>query len=118
MSISSAHSATFYKEVTELGLLWTIRDENGFPAPLNNEGKRAQPFWSSRGRVEKMISTVSAYAGFTPYELDLHVFMERWIPGLARDEILIGVNWSGDSATGFDVDPAQVAKNILAQQRG
>lgn len=115
MSISSAHAASFYKEVAASGRLWTVRDEKGFPAPPNGEGKRAMPFWSSKSRAERIIASVPAYAGFEPYELELHVFMERWIPGLSKDETLIGINWSGASASGFDVEPSQVAKNILAQ---
>lgn len=115
MSISSAHAAAFYKEVAQNCSLWTIRDEGGFPAPINSNGKRAQPFWSSKTRAEKMIATVPAYSGFVLLELELEAFLERWVPGLTKDGILVGLNWSGGSATGFDVEPEQVSRNILAQ---
>lgn len=82
---------------------------------MNSDGKRAQPFWSTKSRAEKIIATVPAYFGFVPYELELREFLERWAPGLAKDGFLVGVNWSGTSATGFDLDPDRVLKNILAQ---
>lgn len=117
VSIFSVHAAAFYKEVAQNGSIWTIRDNAGFPAPLNNDGKRAQPFWSSKSRAENIIRTVPAYSGFELFELELKIFLERWITGLAKDGILVGINWIGGSATGFDVEPEQVLKNILAQPR-
>ena len=83
---------------------WTVRDEAGYPAPENREGRRAQPFWSSRPRVERIIETVPAYSGFEPEEIPLADFMDEWLPDLERDGVLIGVNWSGPTATGYDVE--------------
>lgn len=112
MSQSASQAAAFYREVAERGSVWTIRDADGFPAPLNSDGQRAHPFWSSRSRVERIIRLVDAYRGFTPVEIDLDVFLNRWVPGLSKDGILVGVNWSGRRATGYDVAPEQVAASI------
>jgi len=112
MSQSASQAAIFYREVADSGRLWTIRDSGGFPAPTSSGGRRAQPFWSSLSRVEKIINTVPAYSGFEPVELEWSVFENRWIPGLSRDRILVGVNWSGPKAIGYDVEPEQVAKNV------
>ena len=113
MSTYSAHATAFYRDVALNKRVWTIKDEGGYPAPLSeNEGKRVQPFWSSKSRVEKIVATVPAYAGFKAVELALDVFLERWIPGLAGDELLVGVNWSGSSAKGFDVEPHAVKEMI------
>ncbi len=115
MPISSAHAAVFYQEVARNRRLSAIRDKEGFPAPKNRDGKRAAPFWSSRSRAEKIIATVPAYFGFVPFELTLDEFLARWVPGLTKDGVLVGVNWSGASATGFDVEPDRVVANIHAQ---
>ena len=114
---SSSQAATFYREVADGGLVWTVRDKDGFPAPLNADGARAQPFWSSRTRVERIISAVSAYQGFIPVEIELSVFLARWVPGLTKDGILVGVNWTGGRATGYDIAPAQVAECIAGASR-
>ena len=66
------------------------------------------PFWSSRSRVETLIATVPAYAGFQPRELALENFATRWLDGLKRDGLLVGINWSGERATGYDAEPDDV----------
>ncbi len=112
MTQAASQAHAFYREVARLGRLWTIRDAGGFPAPIVASGQRAQPFWSSRSRVEKIIQSVPAYRGFEPVELEWSVFEDRWVPGLTKDGILVGVNWSGSRALGYDVEPEQVARNV------
>ena len=114
---SASQAAAFYREVADSGVVWTVRDEGGFPAPLNHDGERTQPFWSSRTRVDRIIASVPAYKGFAPVEIELGVFLSRWVPGLTEDGILVGVNWTGDRATGYDIAPAQVAECIRGASR-
>jgi Protein of unknown function (DUF2750) len=108
MSQSASQAAAFYRDVAAGRRVWTIRDDGGFPSPMTSTGERAQPFWSSLARVKRIIKTVPAYAGFRPHELSWEEFRDRWIPGLTRDGLKVGVNWSGPRATGYDVDPASV----------
>lgn len=112
MSQAASQAAAFYHEVTATGRLWTIRDARGFPAPVSGSGKRSQPFFSSLSRAERIIKRVPAYAGFQPVELSLQQFILRWLPGLEKDGLLLGLNWTGQRATGYDVEPAQV-RNLI-----
>lgn len=114
MSISSINARAFYREVAAGGRVWTIRDENGFPAPINPDGKRAMPFWSLKSRVLATIREPEAYKDFEPVEIGWQSFCEKWIPGLTRDGILAGLNWSGASATGFDITPTEMKRNVEA----
>lgn len=114
MSQSSAQAAAFFAEVLETGILWTVRDDNGFPAPLNSDGERAQPFWSSEARVCRIISSVAGYARLQAEQLNVASWHERWLPGLQRDGILVGLNWTGDRATGFDLTAADVLARLDA----
>jgi hypothetical protein len=41
----------------------------GFPQPMTNDGYRAQPFWSSLSRVQRIVKNVPAYAGCEPHEI-------------------------------------------------
>jgi hypothetical protein len=118
MSQAASQAAAFYREVAVAERLWTIRDAGGFPAPENGDGTRSHPFWSSKSRVEKIISTVSAYSGFEPFEVSLDDFASRWVPGMTRDGLMVGVNWSGVRALGYDVLPASVLEGIEAQRIG
>ena len=72
------------------------------------------PFWSSLSRAKKIVATVRAYSEFEPVELSWTEFVERWVPGLSRDGIQVGINWSGPRAAGYDVDPEQVVRNVAA----
>ena len=116
MSIAALHAAEFYRQVAETGVVWSIKDAGGFPAPLVSEGKRAMPFWSSESRA--LIRGVSAYSGFNPVPIKWQEFCERWVDGLTRDGLLAGLNWSGETAMGFDIEPTDLRCNVEALRNG
>ncbi len=114
MSQSASQAADFYREVAEGRTVWTLRDKGGFPQPLNSSGIRSQPFWSSQSRVETIIKTVPAYSKFSPHGIPWDEFVARWVPGLSKDGVLAGVNWSGERATGYDIKPEDLQRNVEA----
>jgi hypothetical protein len=114
MSTSAAQAAAFYDEVVRTGMVWGARDAGGFAAPLSRDGSRAMPFWSLRTRVERVVATVPAYGAFEPVGLSLAEFRSRWLPGLERDAVRVGVNWSGPAATGYDLLARDVELNLAA----
>ena len=114
MSVSAAQAAAFYSEILKNGQVWAIRDSGGIPAPLNGDGDRSMPFWSLRSRAEKVIANVPAYADFEPVEIPLGIWRTRWIDGLERDGILIGLNWAAAHATGYDFRPTEVRNRLAA----
>jgi uncharacterized protein DUF2750 len=114
MSQSASQAAAFYRDVAEHRRVWTIRDAGGCPAPVGDRGLRSMPFWSSASRAQKVVDEVAAYSCFQIVELGWVEFRDRWLPGLARDGLLVGLNWSGVSATGYDVEAAAVLKSIEA----
>jgi hypothetical protein len=116
MSISGAHADAFFQEVLREGQVWAIRDEGGIPAPWGTDGVRAMPFWSLASRAEKIIGTVDTYAGFETVGIPLGEWRSRWLPGLERDGLLLGLNWSGARATGYDVEPASVMASLAARE--
>ena len=118
MSVLAAQAQAFYREVSTRRVVWAIRDAEGFPAPIGGDGKRAMPFWSLESRARRIIDTVPAYRGFEPHAIDWDAFCSRWVPGLAADGLLVGVNWSGTRAEGYDVSPNDVMRNVLAMMDG
>lgn len=40
------------------------------------------------------------------------MFRDNWLSGLERDGLLVGVNWSGPYALGYDVAPKDVRARI------
>ena len=114
VSISAAHASAFYREVVQHLEVWTVRDDRGFPAPLSAEGHRTMPFWSLLGRTEKVVTSVPDYRDFEVISLPLGQWMDAWLPGLHRDGMLVGLNWSGSRATGFEVPPLTVMDALHA----
>jgi hypothetical protein len=58
------------KESVKHKKVWSVRDEGGFPAPKNSDGKRSMPFWSLKSRAEKIVNSVPAYHGFEVEEIN------------------------------------------------
>ncbi len=109
---SASQAVAFYKDVGKNLKLWTCKDDGGNPAPLTSSGKRAMPFWSSLSRVKKIIQTVPAYSIFEPQEVIWEEFVNKWAPDLTCNNLLVGVNWSGKNATGYDLEPNDVISNV------
>lgn len=108
MSVSAAQMDAFFREIAESGSVWTIEDDAGIPSPLNSDGVRAMPFWSKESRARKIITASPNYANFEAREILLSEWTARWLPGLRDDGLLAGLNWTGPSATGFDLHPSDL----------
>ena len=112
MGQSASQASAFYEQVAKDRSVWTIRDASGFPAPATRDGGRAMPFWSSRSRVELVIATDPAYRDFEPVNVSWDEFLAKWIPGLEAEDLLVGVNWSGPRATGYDLEPDKLVQAV------
>ena len=112
MSVAAPNAAAFFIEAKQEGAVWTVRDNHGFPAPMNGDGKRSQPFWSKESRAMKVVSSSLAYQGFSLHRIELSNFMDRWLSGLKSEGFLVGINWAGERATGYDLDPSVVRKRL------
>ncbi len=114
VSQAASQAAAFYRDVARNRKVWTIRDDQGFPAPKTTNESRAQPFWSSLARAERIVATVPAYKGFVPVEIPWVEFRDRWLAALERDGLKVGLNWSGSKAIGYDLTPGGVRQSIEA----
>jgi uncharacterized protein DUF2750 len=109
MSLSGAHKAAFRREAVREGRIFSIRDTGGHPAPAGPDGARAVPFWSKSTRADRVAGQVGAFHGLEIVTIALDDWLAVWLPELARADLLVGVNWAGARATGFDLTPVQVA---------
>lgn len=116
MSISAINSAAFVSEVLRGAQVWGIKDKDGLPTSTNASGETAMPFWSSEKRAMSIIETVPAYRHFKPEPISLSAFIERWLPGLNRDGLYCGLNWSGESATGYDLSPTDLMARLVVAE--
>ena len=72
------------------------------------------PFWSTESRARRVIEGVEAYRSFEPVRLELEIFTGRWLAGLQTDGLIVGLNWSGERATGYDMKPGDVLARLTA----
>ena len=109
MSLSGAHRAAFHREAVRDSRVFAIRDGDGYPAPADEDGYRTVPFWSRATRAQRVVRHVDAYRGFEVVSIAVDEWLTGWLSRLRRDGMLIGVNWAGSRATGYDMTPEQVA---------
>jgi hypothetical protein len=108
MSLSGAHKAAFRREAPREGRVFTIRDKRGVPLLQDAGGNRALPFWSKSSRARRVVGQVAAYSDFEVVEIDMDDWLDRWLPGCERDGLLVGINWAGPRATGYDMAAAEI----------
>ncbi|WP_081724602.1 DUF2750 domain-containing protein [Asticcacaulis sp. YBE204] len=111
-SQSAAQAHQFFLDVAKSNTVWTIRDKGGFPTSTNLSGETAMPFWSTENRAKIVIANVEAYQGFSPHQLTLPEFQDRWLPGMEADGLKVGLNWTGKCATGYDLTPSEVQERL------
>jgi hypothetical protein len=112
MSQSAAQATAFFREVTRSGVVWYVHDDAGSPAPMTSSGRRAQPFWSSAGRAERAAQVWGG--GLRAGSVPLALWREARLTALARDGLLVGVNWTGPRLVGWDFTVDQVLVRLAA----
>lgn len=108
----------FAKDVARTRKVWSIRDAGGFPAPMGPSGRRSMPFWSSAARAKRLIAAASEFTGFQPVEISWEEFRDKWLVRLEKEGWLVGVNWSGARAIGFDLEPNVVKARVESEISG
>lgn len=108
----------FAREVARHGRAWTVKDPGGVPAPLSPGGFRVVPFWSNEERVRRILARDPEFRGFQAVEVAWDEFRDRWLARCERETWLVGLNWAGDHALGFDADPKEVRAAVEAELEG
>jgi hypothetical protein len=102
----------FIARVLESEIVWGLRGPTGFAdCDSNDVDKVVLMFWSDRAYASRVRQ--QSFPEFEPAEVSLLDFLFRWLPGMARDDVLVGTNWTGDLA-GLEFDPAQLQGDLVA----
>ena len=99
-------------EIAESECIFTIQDAQGIPTTENSEGEKTMPFWSSDAKAQSFIESMDGYKEFTILPIEWRVFAEKWVPGLDADKLLAGLNWEGEGAKGFDLEPFELLEKV------
>lgn len=109
------NAKAFYREVAATHELWTvIHAEGADSAPTwpAGQGMSIRPFWSSESRAKKMINGPLARRGFKVHELHWDEFVSSIAPAMNHAKQLVGVNWSGPRARGYNIPANDVIRNV------
>jgi hypothetical protein len=116
MSIAAGQASKFYEQVVRESAVFTfIQDGSFLVYPVR--GQEVVPFWSSKARLDKIQREHAKYRRFVCDEISLASFLEKTLPDLAAENIAIGINWSGERLTGYDVTVAELVKNLEYWQK-
>ena len=110
---ASEQANAFCREVLASGEVFLIEHELRGPAtwPLA-ASQHARPVWSSRRRIRAMLDGPLAGPGLVIAPHTWEEFRDVLLPGIAEAGLLVGLNWSGPRARGYNLDPADVVARV------
>jgi hypothetical protein len=114
--LTAANHDRFIERVVKSGAVWGLKHSSGWAVAQSNgaENRSALLFWSDRAYAARCAR--EDWATFVPTAIDLASFIVNWLPGMARERQLAGVNWDGELC-GIESEP-QALKVALEQRLG
>jgi plastocyanin len=109
--VDDYYGISFINEIIVHQKIWTIENEKGVPTTIC-DGEESMPFWSSELRTEDFIKSVDFYREFHILEISLIDFVNRWLPNLEKDELIVGTNLKGKYLIGIDWNPQELLEQI------
>jgi len=79
----------FVRQVADFQELWGLRTPDGWVSMGNDAGAKTIPIWPHRRYAEAFIEGQWSDAQATPIALE--AWMDRWLPGVANDGVLVAV---------------------------
>ena len=110
---ASEQANAFCREVLASGEVFLIEHDLRGPIswPLASH-QHARPVWSSYRRVEFMLNGPLAGPGLVIAPHSWSEFCSNILPAIAEAGVLIGLNWSGPRARGYNLEPADVLTRV------
>jgi hypothetical protein len=107
-------SLNFIARVRQGGQVWGLRSEGGWAYCESSEYEETDVlvFWSDRASAEK--HSKGEWAGHAAEAIALEEFVEKWLPGMDEDGVLIGPDWDLNLA-GPEVEPSDLAEAFLTE---
>jgi len=99
------------ERVKQSGEVWGLRSSKGWAnCPSDDhESRDVLVFWSDRAYAAQ-----HAKEGWKDYEptcIPLGAFVERWLPGMQKDRVLVGPNWDSHLC-GQEIEAEEIARRL------
>jgi hypothetical protein len=105
----------FVKRVADWGEVWSLKGTDGWVLSGDSTGKEVAMFWPFREYAELCIK--DEWSETIPTKIKLAAFLDRWLPGLSEDGLLVGVfpNLAGQAAV---IDPLILKRHLEDEMEG
>jgi hypothetical protein len=101
----------FLIEVTARAQVWGLYGKSGWAVTESEDDpdRLVYPFWSER--ADAAAHCTGDWSGFSPKAIALDDLLERWLPGMSDDGVLVGTNWDAD-LSGAEWEPLELAEQL------
>jgi hypothetical protein len=109
--ISQENYERFVERVKQSREVWGLHSDKGWAhCPSNDhEGRDVLVFWSDRAYAARHAK--EDWSTYAPASITLDAFLARWLPGMHKDQALVGPNWDAHLC-GLEVEPLEVAREL------
>lgn len=103
--------AYFARKVADLGEVWGLFS-NGWAMAESLAHAKVMPVWPEAEFAAACAT--DTWAGYQPKAIQLGDFTSKWVPGMTKDEVFIGV-FPTSSDRGVVVEPKFLADALVAE---
>lgn len=102
----------FIGRAIEQETVWFLENDEGaaYVESASDEDAVVLLFWSERADAKRARKT--EFKEFEVAEISLLEFLFKWLSGMADDEVLAGVNWTG-APEELELDPEKLQDDLL-----
>lgn len=98
----------FIRKVADFEQMWGLNND-GWALLGDDNGNQILPLWPEKEFAE--LCAVEQWKNFKPESIDLNNFLEKWVPGMMKDQTLVNVFLTPD-AKGSVVSSETLGKDL------
>jgi len=100
----------FVRKVAEYDEVWSLYHEKGWAVLSDNASRVIVPFWPEEEFAS--ICCSSQWDGYSARKINLKDFMEKWLPGMEKDNRYVNVFYSPKTKFGLVIKPADLLQDL------
>jgi len=77
------------KKIADQETVWSLWQDGGWALAGDEAGNQLVPIWPHQKYAS--LCALAEWAGYEPRQISLDAFLDRWIPGMERDNRLVAV---------------------------
>jgi len=102
----------FIKKVADFEKIWGLWSNEGWALAGNDEGNELFPVWPKKEFAKECIK--AHWLNCEPKEIELKYFLDRWIPGMTKDQKKVAVFYTPIDK-GVVVTPQRLREDLEAE---